>query len=241
AIIINEKAVQVYDLGTPAEAIGKILTTGDDSNVIVIGVVKDFYFRKHFENPLEPLALFYRPEKLRYANICYFEGKKDEIKASLPKLWKKFDKIHSVEYTFLDEEQEKIESDMGGTIAISAWGCGFIIIIALLGLLGMAMYTCEMRVKEIGIRKVLGASISGTTYLLSKGYIKLILYSAAFALPSAYFLSDGMFQFFAIRPGLSLWVPFVALIFILGLALITITSQTVKVALTNPVNTLREE
>jgi putative ABC transport system permease protein len=97
-----------------------------------------------------------------------------------------------------------------------------------------------MRIKEIGIRKVFGASVSRVVYLLSKDYMKLILYSAVFALPVAYFLSGMFYQFFAFRPDLSIWVLPAALIFILILALITISSQTVKAALANPAETLKE-
>ena len=129
---------------------------------------------------------------------------------------------------------------MSGIIGIFSWACGFVILIAFFGLLGMASYTTEMRIKEIGIRKVFGASVSNVAYLLSKDYIKLILYSAVFAIPAAYFLSSMFYQFFAFRPDLSLLVLPVALIFILILALITISSQTVKAALANPAETLKE-
>ena len=119
--------------------------------------------------------------------------------------------------------------------------CGYIIFVALCGLLGMSMYTTELRVKEIGIRKALGSTVSAAVYILSKDYIKLILYSSVFALPCAFFLTAAVMQFIAHRPGMSLWVPLATLIFVLTLALLTISSQTVKTALTNPVDTLRDE
>ncbi|MDH5466923.1 MAG: ABC transporter permease [Candidatus Aminicenantes bacterium] len=240
AVIINEKAVQVLDLGSPVESIGKTLVLGKDSEVTVIGVVKDFNFRL-LENPIDPLALRYQPQEFRYANIGYAPGKKEEIKAWLSDTWKKLDKIHPIQYVFMEDMQERHESQIGGTIRISAWASGFVILIALFGLLGMATYTAEMRVKEIGIRKVLGASVSGMAYLLSKDYIRLIVVSAVFALPAGYFLSGSMMQFFAFRPGLSLWVLPGALAFVLALALVTIGSQTVRAALANPIETLREE
>jgi putative ABC transport system permease protein len=240
AVIINEKAVQVLDLGSPVESIGKTVILGKDSEVTVIGVVKDFNFRT-FENPIDPLALRYRPQEFRYANIGYKSGKKEEIETWLSDTWKKFDKIHPIQYVFMEDMQERQESQVGGTIRISAWACGFIILIALFGLLGITTYTTELRVKEIGIRKVLGASVSGMAYLLSKDYIRLILVSAVFALPAGYLLSRSMMQFFAFRPGLSIWVLPGALAFVLVLALVTIGSQTVRAATANPVETLREE
>ena len=240
AVIINEKAVQVLDLGSPLESIGKTLILGEDSEVTVIGIVKDFNYR-FLENPIDPLALRYQPQEFRYANIGYAPGKKEEVKAWLSDTWKKLDKIHPIQYVFMEDMQERTESQMGGTIRISAWACGFVILIALFGLLGMATYTAEMRVKEVGIRKVLGASVSGMAYLLSKDYIRLILVSAVFALPAGYFLSGSVMQFFAFRPGLSLWVLPGALAFVLSLALVTIGSQTVRAALADPAETLREE
>jgi putative ABC transport system permease protein len=98
-----------------------------------------------------------------------------------------------------------------------------------------------LKTKEIGIRKTLGATVPNVAYLLSKGYLKLILYAAAVALPAGYFLSETMMSFFAFRPQLSLWVLPAALCLVLGLAIITVGSQTVKAALTNPVTTLKEE
>ncbi len=240
AVIINEEAVQALDLGSPVESVGKTLILGENSEATVIGVVKDFNHRT-FENPIYPLALRYRPQEFRYANIGYKPGKRHEIKAWLSETWKKFDKIHPIQYVFMEDMRESFISQMGGTIRISAWACGFVMLITLFGLLGMATYTAEMKVKEIGIRKVLGASVSGLAYSLSKDYIRLILVSAVFALPAGYFLSRSFIQFFAFRPGMSLWVLPGALAFVLALALATIGSQTVGAALANPVETLREE
>ncbi len=240
-ILINETAVRILNLGSPEEAVGKDILFNEDKNVTVIGVMKDFYFRKHMENRLDPLLALYRPDEFRYANIRYLSGKKEEIKENLPDLWKKFDKVHPVYYMFFDEEQKEIDSQIGGTIGISAGSSVFVILIALFGLLGMASYTTEMRVKEIGIRKVLGANVLSVAYLLSKSYLKLIIYTSLFAVPAAYFGTDALFQFFAIKPGMNLWVPPAALVFILALAVITIGSQTIRAAIANPVDTLKEE
>ena len=240
AIIVNEKAVEAFDLGSPAESIGKTLIAGDDLGVKVIGVVKNYNYYAPDE-PIQPLVLRYRPEEFRFANISYVPGKKDEIKKYLQEEWKKLDKVHAVSFKFFDDARQDASSEGRGIIGIFGGTCGFIILIALLGLLGMASYTTEMRIKEIGIRKVIGANVSSVVYLLSKGYMKLILYSAVFAIPAAYIFSNMFYQSFAFRPDLSLWVLPAALFFILILALITISSQTVKAALANPAETLREK
>ncbi|HEX9974326.1 MAG TPA: FtsX-like permease family protein, partial [bacterium] len=240
AIIINEQVVQAFELGSPAESIGKTLLTDDNSEVIIIGVVKNFNYTFP-DVPICPLALRYRPEELRVANISYVQGTKDEMKAYLPVVWNKLDKLHSIHYDFFDDAEKQSNSEISGTINIFAWACGFVILIALLGLLGMATYTSEMRIQEIGIRKVLGASVTNVMYLLSKDYIKLILFSAIVAIPGGYFLTDAIMQNFAFRPAMTLWVLPAALIFILLLALITIGSQTVMAAVANPVESLRYE
>ncbi|MFC1493317.1 ABC transporter permease [candidate division KSB1 bacterium] len=241
SIILNEKAVQALGFTTPEESIGKVLSNGENSEVTVIGVVKDFTYRLYFENPVGPLVIEQNPDQFRYANIRYTEGKKEDIKAFLPEIWKEFDEVHKISFSFTEDANEEYSTTMRGTMAISAWACGFIIMIALFGLLGMTAYTIELRVKEIGIRKVLGASIKSSVYLLSKSYLKIILFTGVIALPAGYILSDLFFQFFSIRPGLSLWVPPAAMLFILLLAFVTSGSQTIKAAAANPVNTLRDE
>lgn len=240
AIIVNEKVVEVFDLGSPLESIGKKLIVGDDLPVKVIGVVRDFNYYAPDE-PIAPLVLRYRPEEFRFVNISYMPGKKDEIKEYLQDQWKKLDKVHAVSFEFFDDARQDAGREIRGVIGIFVGACGFIILIALLGLLGMASYTTEMRLKEIGIRKVIGANVFNIVVLLSKDYMKMILYSAVFAIPGAYVFSNIFYQSFAFRPDLSLWVLPAALFFILMLALVTISSQTVKAALANPAETLREE
>jgi len=240
AIIVNEKAVEDFDLGSPVESIGKTLIVADDQEVKVIGVVENFSYYAPDE-PIQPLILRYRPEEFRFANISYVPGREDEIKEYLREKWKKFDNVHAVSFKFMDDARQEASREGRGIIGIFGFTCGFIILIALLGLLGMASYTTRMRIKEISIRKVLGANVSNVVYLLSENYMKLILYSAVFAIPVAYIFSKLFYQSFAFRPDLSLWVLPASLFFILILALITISSQTVKGALANPADTLRVE
>ena len=239
AIIINLEAVNVFGLGSPVESVGKTLIAGDDREVTVIGVVENFIYTFPDE-PIAPLVLQYRPEEFRFAIISYMTGMEDEVKAFLQDIWKKFDKVHDASFEFFDDAQKQFYSEMRGIIGVFSLACGFVIIIALFGLLGMATYTTEMRIKEISIRKVHGASVPGVVSLLSKDYVKLILYSAVFGIPCAYFLAAMFYQFFAFRPHLSIWVLPAALILILTLALLTITSLTVRASLTNPAETLKE-
>ncbi len=240
-VILNQQAVKVLGFNSPEEIIGKVLVYSDNTDVTVIGVVKDFTYRLYLENEIGPMMILQEPVYFNYANIRYATGKKEEIKAFLPEIWKEFDEFHKVNYSFSEDAQEEYSTSLTGTMTISAYACGFVILIALFGLLGMVVYTTELRVKEIGIRKVLGSSISGTVYLLSRSYIKLIVFTGVAALPTGYICSDLILQFFAIRPDMSILIPPTALLFILLLAIITVGSQTIKAAIVNPVNTLREE
>lgn len=239
-IIINEKAAQVLELGSAAESIGKILMPNNQAEVTVIGVVRDFNFRT-LEDQIGPIALFYQPGSFRFANIGFIAEEREKFKTFLADTWKKFDKIHPIDYLFLKDVQDEMDKQMSSMIGMIAGTGGFVMLIALLGLLGMATYTTEMRTKEIGIRKVMGASVSDVIYTLSKDYLKPILYSAVFALPGGYFLAEAGYQFVANRPDLSLWVPVGVFIFVLISALFTISLQTVKAAMTTPAATLREE
>lgn len=240
AIIINQEAVKNFGLGSPAQAIGKTLIADNDMEFTVIGVVKNFIY-SYPDEPITSLGLLYRPEEFGFVNIWYVPGKKEAIKSYLQNAWKKFDKAHEVSYEFFDDAWEDSNREMRGIIDIFTWACGFVIIIALFGLLGMAGYTAEMRTKEISIRKVQGAGIFKVLYLLSKDFIKLILYSSVIAIPAGYFLSESFYQVFAFRPGLGIWVLPASLIFIIVLALITICSRTIKTALVNPAETLKEQ
>jgi putative ABC transport system permease protein len=240
SVILNETAVRRLALGTPLDAIGKTLVYGESSEVIVAGVLADFNFR-HLENAIDPLMLINQPTAFRYANVRYLPGRKAEIAALIDETWKRFDPVHPAWLEFLDDAAATFNGNIEGTIVLSAWGSGLIILIALLGLLGMATYTTELKAKEIGIRKVLGITTFGAVYLLSRSYLRLIGVAALFAIPAGYFAADAMLEFFAFRPELSLWVAPAALAFILGLAMLTISSQIVKVAHTNPVETMRIE
>jgi len=240
AAIINEKAVKIFGFDSPEHAIGKLLIKGKKQDIYIIGVLKDFNFRR-LENEIGPLYCRYKPEYFEYANVRFMPGKKSEMKTSLISTWEKVDKVHSIDYQFYDDLETQDSSLIMGIVTIASWICGFIIIIALLGLLGMTTFTTEMRTKEVGIRKVLGATASSISVFLSKDFIKLIIYSGIIAIPLAYLGNSLFYQNFAFRPEFNIWVYPVSIAFVIVLALITIGTQTIKAAFTNPVETIREE
>ncbi len=244
AVIVNEKTVKALGIDSPEKIIGKVLSVGHNNpGVRVIGVVKDFTHRIYLENPIIPTVLVHLPESFRYANIRYLPEMEKEIKASLPEIWKEFDKVHPGRFSFANNALRLYEMNNTGIVKIFTTVAGLVILIALFGLLGMTAYTTELRVKEIGIRKVLGASSRELVYLLSKSYMKLIVFTCFIVLPIGYKLSDLVIQFLyvAIRPSLSLWILPAAMLIILLLTFITTGSLTIKAANANPVNSLREE
>ena len=240
SMLINEVGVKAFGFSTPEAAVGQTLHTKDGKQLTIIGVIKDFEFTFP-DVPIQPMFMVYQPELFQFANIQYVSGKKDEIKAYLAETWKKFDKIQSVESYFIDDAKKDTMAELRDPILLVSWICGFILVIATLGLLGMASYTSEVRTKEIGIRKVYGISNLGAIFLLSKDYLKLMIITACVAIPVAFFLTKTIFQEFENRPEMNLWVlPFVLLFFIL-LSVITIGSQTKKAVLADPAIILRVE
>ncbi|MFC1726089.1 ABC transporter permease [candidate division KSB1 bacterium] len=240
AVIVNEKTASALGFDSPEKILGKVL---NDDGLRVIGVVKDFTHRIYLENPIIPTVLIHWPKGFRYANIRYLPENEDKIKASLPEIWKEFDKVHPGMFSFSNDALKEYEMNNTGIVTIFTWVTGLIVLIALFGLLGMTAYTTELRVKEIGIRKVFGASSRVLVYQLTKSYMKLIIITCIIVLPIGYKLSDLVIQwlYVAIRPSLSLWVLPAAMLFILLLTFMTTGFLTRKAVNANPVDTLREE
>ena len=240
AVILSETAVRDLGLKSPAEAIGATVTFDEKNPVTVVGVVKEFYFRPLY-SVSRPLALRYDPEQFRYA-VVRFHG--EQLAAMLEHVratWNKFEQAPPLQYVFFDDHLETEYSAMHDATRILSLVAGFAILIACLGLLGMVIYAVETRTKEIGVRKIMGASAANLMVLLSQGFWRLLAIATMLALPLSWALSNVLQQNFAQRApagiGLFAW-PVLGL---LVLALLTIASQTVKAALTNPVEALRYE
>ena len=155
--------------------------------------------------------------------------------------WKQFEKVYPFDYVFLDEQLDKFYQSDRQLLNVLSIFAAIAVCIACMGLFGLSMFTTRQRTKEIGIRKVLGASIPGVTALLSKDFIKLVLLAAIVAFPLAWLLMNKWLENFAYRVEISWWVFAVAGIGTLLIALITVSSQAIKAAWTNPVKSLRTE
>jgi putative ABC transport system permease protein len=236
-IIINETALKMMGLKKP---LGEEVTVGDQRRT-VIGVVKDFHF-KSLHEPIEPLILFLNREpNWGYLLVKTEAGKTRQGVASMEKVFTQMERKFPFRYSFADEEYQKLYND---EMTVGKLGDSFsslAIFIACLGLLGLTMFTAEQRRKEIGVRKVIGASVANIITMLSKDILKLIALAAIVAIPVAWLAMRQWLQNFAYRVQISWWVFVSAGGSALLIALATISYQAVKAALANPVKSLRSD
>jgi putative ABC transport system permease protein len=238
AVILNEEAVR--QLGwRPAEAIGKSFELVGSKKAKIIGVLRDFHFAS-LHRQIEPVVLHIWPW-LNYVLIRVDATRLPGILSDLENIWQEFDPSHPFAFTFLDESIDRFYQSEKRLGQVSGYFSLLAIVIACLGLFALAAFTAEQRTKEIGIRKVLGATASGVVVLLSKDFARLVLVANLIAFPVAWYAMNRWLESFAYRIHIG-WETF---IFAGGLALIiallTVSTQAVKAALTNPVEALRYE
>lgn len=237
AMLINESAARLLGWKDP---IGKHLRSArDGNNRKIIGIIKDFNFRS-LHNPIEPLLILLA-EGGDYMSVKVKPGQVQETLQAIESEWKKFAPSAPFEYSFLDErvnEQYKAEQHIGRIFTLFT---SLAIFIACLGLLGLAAFTTEQRAKEIGIRKVLGASVWGVVHLLSRDFLKLVIIANLIAWPFAWYVMDRWLQDFAYRTPLDGWVFILAGILAVVTALLTVLYMALKAAHSNPVKSLRCE
>jgi putative ABC transport system permease protein len=240
SLIINEAAAKLYGFHQPANAVGQRFSQWGREGTI-IGVVKDFNFRS-LHNEIEPLALrFAPPYELTRLSLRVTSDDMQATIAELEKLWGEIAPQRPFLYSFLDEsfnQQYQADLRFGQVFSVFA---GMAIFIACLGLFGLATYTAQQRTKEIGIRKVLGASVTSIVSLLSKDFLKLVLVAAIIAFPVGWYAMHQWLQDFPYRIDIPLWVFLAAGVIATLIAFLTISLQAVKAATTNPVKNLRTE
>ncbi|MGN6616560.1 MAG: ABC transporter permease [Ilyomonas sp.] len=242
ALVINESAARALGWND-LSAVGKTIIRqnsdrGNDVPFKVIGVVKDFNF-KSLHEAISPLLMSLQPE-----GGLIFKIKTTDISGLLATMKKKWDEYNTDEpftYNFMDDLFDKTYSAEQKTGTILNIFSVLIIFVACLGLFGLVTYTAEQRTKEIGIRKVLGASVSQVTQMLSKEFLKLVLIASLIAFPVAWWAMDKWLQSFAYRINISWWMFAVAGVAALLIALITVSFRAIKAGLANPVKSLRSE
>jgi len=240
--IINEAAVRALGWKTAQNALDKDLAYGGIKGK-VIGVVKDFHFES-LHQPIIPLLFQLPSVRNSFYNRLSIKIDGNNIRSAINTLqatWHKYLPETPFDYTFLDERFGKLyKSEQQQGTLFTIFSC-IAIFIACLGLFGLSAFTITQRVKEIGVRKVLGASVPQIVTELSKDFLKLVLIAAIIAFPIAWYAMNKWLMDFAFRINIGLWVFAMAGIIALIIAFATISFQSIKAALTNPVKSLRSE
>jgi putative ABC transport system permease protein len=240
AVLINRTAA--LNLGwTPEQALGKWMrnTVRDSLRRRVVGVVEDFNFLSLKEN-MDALVISPNIDR-RVALVKMKAGNIQSALATIQKDYKKAAPVYPFEYSFLDQKfGELYEKDIRQETILSIFS-GLAIFIACLGLFGLASFTAAKRIKEIGVRKVLGSSTQNIVLLLSKDMLKPVLIATIIAIPVAYYVMNKWLQNFAYRTGLDWWIFVLAALITFAIALFTISFKAVKAATVNPVQSLRAE
>ncbi len=233
--ILNQEAVKQMGIDSPVRKWMELDKKGE-----IIGVVKDYHYMP-FTYEIEPLILHYNPSLFRYAMIRINGMNIPQTIGSLEKLWDKFAPEYPFEYHFINEDYDLIYQTERRMGEIFRYFTFLAIFISCLGLFGLASFMAEQRTKEIGIRKVLGATVSGITVLFSKEFTKWILAANVIAWPVAYFAMSKWLKGFAYRADFSLLTFILAGVLALFIAVLTVSYQAVKAAVADPVDALRYE
>lgn len=235
AVVINQAMALKLNLDDP---VGKMITNGG-GHFTIIGVVKDFNFET-MRNTIGPLCMHLGNSN----SIVSVKLGSDDMKstiASITSLWKQFAPDQPIRYTFLDENFAKMYDDVQRTGMIFTSFSILAIIIACLGLFALSAFMAEQRNKEIGVRKVLGATVQNITTLLSRDFIRLVLLSIVIASPVAWWAMNKWLEDYTYRISVSWWMFAASGLLVIVIALCTVSFQAIKAALMNPVKSLRSE
>ena len=236
AVLVNEEAVRRMGLKDP---VGQTLEL-NYGKATIAGVVKDFHFES-LHNPIAPAIIMCRPD---WTWLMYVRTDTKDVQRTLKgmeNVYKAMAPGFVFDYNFQDKEYDRLyrsESQIGTLVN---WFAFFAIFISCLGLLGLTAYTVERKTKEIGIRKVLGASVTNIMTLVSKQFVGLVVLASLIAIMPAYYFMNNWLQQYAYRIELHWWIFIVAGTMVLVVALLTVSFQAIKAAIANPVKSLRTE
>ncbi len=239
-IIINEKAVERFNFESPQDAIGEIMVLDDSIQVEIIGVVEDYKYVALFL-PLKPLVLRIKPSQYR---VAVLRINSPNIHATINKIentWKTIDPVHDIEGDFLDAEIREYYTFFEDVLYAVGFTTLLAIVIASLGLFGMATYSTQIKLKEIGVRKVFGAQSKSIVSFISKSYLILLIIAALIAGPLGYIVNNLWLQNLAFHVSFGVWTVLAGVFIVVVIALLTIASQTLKAANTNPAEILKYE
>lgn len=240
-IVINEEAVRAFNFKSPVEAVGQeVIYRADSSKKVISGVIKN-YNHSSLMSKVEPMALLYDPAQINLLQVRY-EGTHDDAVKTIEKAWAAVNPGLKSDYKEVEEEIKFFYNTVFGDIVnILGFIAGLAIMISCLGLLGMATYSIETRMKEVSIRKVLGSTDRGLVLLLSKGFLKLLMVSVLVGVPLAWVLNNLWLEMIAYRTEISFGVIALGVAVLVLLGAITIGSQTIRAAFANPAENLKNE
>jgi putative ABC transport system permease protein len=236
AIIVNQAMVTKMGLKNP---LGQMITNGW-GHLRIIGVIEDFNFESMKQN-IEPLSLVLGNGNASIISVKMSGADAKNTIAAIGAVWKNFSPSQPIRYTFLDESFAQMYSDVQRMGQIFSAFAVLAIIIACLGLFALSAFMAEQRNKEIGIRKVLGASVRGITAMLSAYFIRLVFLSILIAIPVSWWAMNKWLQDFAYRLPISGWLFVIAGVLAIGIAVLTVSFQAIKAAVANPISSLRSE
>lgn len=241
-VILNEKALERFGFTDPISSIGQSIITDDTVLLMVIGVVKNFHFRP-MNYEIGPLALRYNHDDLGFVSMRILPERKAELMATVETIWKKIDPVHAFDAKMMNEEIDEAYTQSGfiDVLKIVGYISFLAAMLACLGMLGMAMYATQTRLKEIGVRKVMGAGSWDVVFLLSKGFLILILIAGCIGTPIGYWVGSLFLSSYAYQAPISIVILFSGMAIMTLLGALSIGSQTLTASRRNPVESLRYE
>ncbi len=241
--IINETALHEFGIASPQEAIGKYIQEVDGHPIPIVGVVKDFHIGSFYQK-IDPVLLMTNKNSLTTFNIKLSTSNPEQWQTAIQqigKIWKNFYPTEPFEYKFYDSTLEEIYTRERNMSRIINLATAVAVVISCLGLFGLSTLIAYQRIKEVGVRKVLGATVVNIVGLLTRDFLKLVLVAILIASPIAYYFTDKWLQDFAYKVAIEWWIFGAGAVLALVIAFVTVSFQSIKAALTNPVKSLRSE
>jgi putative ABC transport system permease protein len=240
-IVINEEGVKKLQYASASDAIGKeVISANDSSRQTIIGVVSN-YNHRDLTRTYSPMALMHNPEEFAVLQVAY-NGSYENIAQSIEKAWAVVNPGLKVDYITVDSEVKKFyDIVFGDIVKILGTLATLAIFISCLGLLGMATYATETRIKEVSIRKVLGSSNRALVLLLSKSFLGVLVLAILIGIPAAFFINNLWLELIAYRTSFSLAVIAEGVLILLLFGILTVGSQTIRAMFVNPVDNLKNE
>lgn len=241
-VILNERALGLFGFPNPVAAIGQPVYSDDSLVLTVVGVVKDFHFRP-LSYQIGPLALRYKTAELNILSARIVPGAKHAVVASLEDIWKRLDPVHPIQWKMMEDviDDAYVQSGFQDVLKIVGYISFLAVMLACLGMLGMAMYSTQTRIKEIGVRKVMGATSGQITLLLSRSFLTLLSIAALIGTPAGYFMGEIFLTTYAYKIEITPWLILAGISVVAISGIFMVGSQTWRAASANPVNSLRYE